>query len=120
MSAELVAQAVTVISAATAAYGTRVLSQTEEIAAEGTVRLGQRLVAWLVRRGRHAAVESAVRDLAEAAAEEREDAQAALRFQLARALREDPELGTELASLLAVGPQAHGAGAVVVTGGNEG
>ncbi|GLX53947.1 hypothetical protein Shyhy01_68960 [Streptomyces hygroscopicus subsp. hygroscopicus] len=120
MSAELVAQAVTVISAATTAYGTRVLTQSEELAAQGTVRLGQRLVAWLVRRGRHAAVESAVRDLAEAASEEREDAQAALRLQLGRALREDPELRAELASLLASGPQVHGAGAVVVTGGNEG
>jgi hypothetical protein len=106
----LVAQAVTVISAATAAYGTQVLTQTEELAAQGMVRLGQRLVAWLVRRGRHAAVESAVRDLAEAASEEREDAQAALRLQLGRALREDPELRAELASLPAGGPQAHGAG----------
>ncbi|OIJ63943.1 hypothetical protein [Streptomyces mangrovisoli] len=120
MSAELVGQAVTVISAATTAYGARVLTQSEELAAQGTVRLGQRLVARLLRRGRHTAVESAVRDLAEAAPEEREDARAALRLHLGRALREDPELRAELASLLAGGAHAQGAGAVVVSGSNEG
>lgn len=99
------------IGAAAAAYGAAVLTQGEDTAAEKTVRLGQRLLAKILRKddpagaakGSAASVDGvkrAVLDLATAAAEELADAQAALRLELRRLLAADPQLRDDLAALL--------------------
>ncbi|MER6616794.1 hypothetical protein [Streptomyces xantholiticus] len=104
MSAEIVqyvAQAGPFLTAALGAYGAGVLTRTESAAVEATANVGRRMLQALWRRrdeeGR-AALEAAVQDAADAP--EDEDAAAALRQQIKRALREDEELLQELAGLL--------------------
>ncbi|WP_190018590.1 hypothetical protein [Streptomyces lucensis] len=98
---QVVEQAGPYLTAAVGAYGAAVLARAENAAADATADVGCRLLRAVWRRGdaRHrAALETAV---AEAAAEPGDaDAAGALRQQIKRVLREDPELLSELAALL--------------------
>jgi hypothetical protein len=86
------------VTAAIGAYGTAVLTRAEEAAADATVSLGQRILLRITGRGPRPEVEGAVEDLAESPDDE--DARAALRMQIKKALREDPELAADIAGLL--------------------
>jgi hypothetical protein len=112
----LVEQAGPVALTALGVYGAGVLHRAEEAAVDATANLGRRILQAVWRRrdaqGR-AALESAVRDAADEPGDE--DAAGALRQQIKRALREDPELVRELAALL----PPHRAGGAVVTASGE-
>ncbi|MYT34350.1 MULTISPECIES: hypothetical protein [unclassified Streptomyces] len=102
--------------AAVGAYGVGVLTRTEDEAAGATVRLGQRLPARILHRGTDAvSVEVGVTDLAGRG--EDPDVRAALRRQIKRALRDDPQFADELSAMLPErpAPQATGARSVSVT-----
>lgn len=93
--------------AALKAYGSGVLTRTENAAADQTANLGRRILQAVWRRRgeqEQAALEQAVGE----AAEEPQDADAvaALRQQIKRALREDEELRRELADLFSQAPQS--------------
>ncbi len=95
----VVGQVVPAIGAAVSAYGLGVLTRAEDEAAGATVRLGQRLLARLLRRGAEpdpvrAAVVDLTRDRLDA------DALAALRLQIRRVLTADPDLVQEVMALL--------------------
>jgi len=98
---QLVQQAGPYLSTAVSAYGVAVFSRAENAAVDATANLGRRILqaVWRRRdeRGR-AELEAAVQDAAEAP--EDEDAAAAVRQQIKRALREDAELRAELTRLL--------------------
>ncbi|GAA1254044.1 hypothetical protein GCM10009665_50890 [Kitasatospora nipponensis] len=104
MSAEivqLVEQAGPYLTAAVGAYGGAVLTRAEDAAADATANLGRRILQALWRHRSEpdqATLEAALLDVAEDSDDA--DAAAALRQQLKRALREDPELRQELAGLL--------------------
>lgn len=117
----LVGEAASAIGAAVGAYGVGVLTKTEEQAAEGTVRLGQRLLALILRRSADPApVQGAVTDLAEATDDP--DALASLRLQIRKALLADRRLAADLAALVpgGSGPQATRARSVAIGGTNSG
>ncbi|WP_230393418.1 hypothetical protein [Plantactinospora alkalitolerans] len=114
------------ILAAIGAYGRKVLTATEDGAANATVHLGQRLLHRL-RRGRAvvepadadagsgagAALDEAVVDVAEHAGDA--DFRGALRARVRKFLEDDADLASDLAALLdAAGVRASGAGAVAV------
>jgi len=114
--AQLVEQAGPYVAAALGTYGadvlTRVETTVEAAAVDGTARLGQRVLraVWRRRDGQgRAALEEAVADTA--SEPDDADAAGALRQQVKRALRDDPELVRELAELLA----AAGPGPTTVT-----
>ena len=119
MSAEivqLVDQASPYLTAAVSAYGGAVLSRAEDAAADATANLGRRILQAVWHRRAEpdqAALEAAVQDAAEDAGDT--DAAAALRQQMKRALREDPELLKEFADLL----PAPAAGSVTITASGE-
>ena len=99
--AELVGQATPYVTAALRAYGGSVMTRAEEGAADATANLGRRLLQAFWHRGseaQQAALETAVGDAAEDVADD--DAAAALRQQLKRALREDADLRNEIFSML--------------------
>ncbi|MCX4973191.1 hypothetical protein [Streptomyces sp. NBC_00620] len=107
MSAEivqLVGQAGPYLTTAVGAYGVAVLTRAEDAAVDATANLGRRMLQAVWRRrdaqGR-AELEAAVQDTAEAPGDE--DAAAALRQQIKRALREDAELLAELTRILPAG-----------------
>ncbi|WP_328890513.1 hypothetical protein [Streptomyces sp. NBC_00316] len=117
MSAEIVqfmGQAGPYLTAALGAYGAGVLTRTENAAVDATANVGRRILQSVWRRrgeqGR-AELEAAVQDAAEATDDE--DAAAALRQQIRRAVREDAELLRELAELL---PAAGGPVTVTASG----
>ncbi|MGW7252654.1 hypothetical protein [Streptomyces sp. NPDC054834] len=117
----LLRQIVPAVEAAVGAYGVGVLTRAEDEAAGETVRLGQRLLAHILRRGANAAsVEAAVTDLA--GTNEDPDALAALRLQIKKALRDDPLFAAELSAILPERPavQATGTRSVAIGGDNEG
>jgi succinate dehydrogenase/fumarate reductase flavoprotein subunit len=97
---DVVTQAAAAIGATVGAYGAKVLSRVDDAAADGTVRLGQRILARLVRQGRSPGVERAVRVLAQAEPDEAADAAAALRLELRAVLKADPQLRADVAQLL--------------------
>ncbi|MFB7999015.1 hypothetical protein ACFC4G_40130 [Streptomyces sp. NPDC056002] len=101
---QLVEQAGPYLMTAVSSYGAAVLTRAENAAAEGTAQLGRRILqmAWRRRdqQGR-AELEAAVQDAADAPNDE--DAAAALRQQIKRALRDDAELLAELTRLLPAG-----------------
>lgn len=97
---DVVGQIVPAVEAAVGAYGAGVLRRAEDTAADGTVRLGQRALARVFRRGAAPGVERAVRDLAEAGPTDADDAVASIRLELRKLLRRDPELEQDLAALL--------------------
>jgi hypothetical protein len=109
----LVGQAVPAIAAAVGAYGAGVLTQTEDAAAEATVRLGQRILARILHRAaQRPALEGAVVDLAENTGDA--DALAALRLQVRKALIQEPELLRELTGIV---PSARSAPATATASG---
>ena len=117
MSAEIVqflGQAAPYLTAALGAYGAGVLTRTESAAVEATANVGRRLLqaVWQHRdeEGR-AALEAAVLDASDEL--EDDDAAAALRQQIKRALREDRQLLWELTRLL---PAGHGPVTVTASG----
>ncbi|WP_060902644.1 hypothetical protein [Streptomyces europaeiscabiei] len=104
MSAEvlqLVQQAGPYLTTAVSAYGVAVFARAESAAVDATANLGRRILQAVWRRrdeqGREE-LETAVQDAAEAPDDE--DAAAAVRQQIKRALREDAELLAELARML--------------------
>lgn len=117
----MMGQVVPAISAAVGAYGVGVLTRAQDAAADATVNLGRRILAWLWRhaseRGR---LEAAVTDLAAAGGQD-PDAVAALRLQVRRILAQDPELVSELAGMLPPAPQAGATGtrSVAIAGNNS-
>lgn len=118
---DMVAQAGAAIGAAVGAYGAAVLSRVEDTAADGTVRLGQQVLARVVRRGKAPGVERAVRVLAEAEPEEAGDAAAALRLELRAVLKADPQMRADLAEMLgAGGVTASGPRSIAVGGESSG
>ncbi|MEU6864349.1 hypothetical protein ABZ924_13910 [Streptomyces sp. NPDC046876] len=112
--AELVQEAGPYVTAALGAYGHAVLTRVENAAADSTAAIGQRVLEAVWRRrdpeGR-ATLETAVQNAAEEVDDP--DALAALRLQIKRALRDDPDLLNELAALL---PAPAGAGTVNASG----
>jgi hypothetical protein len=115
----LVGQVVPAIGAAVGAYGAGVLTRVEDTAADATVSLGQRVLAWLLRHAlRRAPLEEAVADLAGGG--QNPDALAALRLQVRKILTANPELLTELAGMLLPAPQATASGprSVAIAGDN--
>lgn len=104
MSAEIVqfvGQASPYLTAALGAYGAGVLARGESAAVDATANVGRRLLQAVWRRrdeqGR-AELEASIEDATQETGDE--DAIAALRQQIKRALREDPELLHELTGLL--------------------
>ncbi|MEV0830166.1 hypothetical protein [Nonomuraea rubra] len=97
--AELANQALPFITAAIGAYGTAILTKTQDLAAEESVNLGRQLLQrFLTREQGRERIEAAVQDVAEAP--EDEDHQAALRGQLKKALAADPDLLKDIVELL--------------------
>ncbi|MEU5642386.1 hypothetical protein [Streptomyces milbemycinicus] len=106
---QLVEQAGPYLTTAVGAYGVAVFTRMESAAADATTNLGRRILQAVWRRrddqGR-AELEVAVQDAAEAPDDE--DAAAALRQHIKRALRDDAELLAELARMLtAAGETVH-------------
>jgi len=94
----LTSQVFPYVKSAVVGYGQAVLSGAGDTAADGTVRHGQRMLTALLRRGKSKPqVEDAVRKLAGAP----EDPRAAeeLHDRIRQALREDPNLAGELATM---------------------
>ncbi|MDT0441707.1 hypothetical protein [Streptomyces johnsoniae] len=91
--------------------GADALHRAEVSTASGTVRLGQRLLAWLTgnRPDGTDGLARAVTDLADGGGE---DEQAALRLELRKLLRDDEDLRREFAALLPERQErvGHGAG----------
>lgn len=117
----LAGQMLPAISAAVGAYGVGVLTRAEDGAADATVRLGQRLLALLFRRGANrAVVEPAVSQLVEKP--EDSGVLAGLRYRIAALLAEDPALSGEVAALLRQqsGASASGDRSVALEGDNHG
>ncbi|MBC3982084.1 hypothetical protein H8N01_05790 [Streptomyces sp. AC536] len=102
------------VTAAVAAYGAAVVNRTSDVAADATVSLGQRIAQRLWRQEENrGGLEQAIDEVA--ADPQDEDAQAALRVQVRRILRQDAALAAELAQLLpARAFTASGDGAVAV------
>ncbi|GGU75109.1 hypothetical protein GCM10010211_46360 [Streptomyces albospinus] len=114
-------QVVPAVEAAVGAYGVGVLTRAEDEAAGATVRLGQRLLARILHRGTDtASIEAAVTDLAESS--EDPDVLNALRWQIKKVLRDDPQFAEELSATLPERPavQASGKGSVAVGRDNNG
>lgn len=111
---EFVEQAGPYLSAALGAYGAGVLTRAEDAAVGATANAGRSILHAIWRRrsptGRPE-LEAAVREAAEDP--EDTDAAAALRQQIKRTLREDPQLLAELAA------QLPAAGAVTITASGE-
>lgn len=96
---QLAHAAAAAIGASVMAYGHAVITKAEDQAADGTVRLGRRILASL--RGRERALpalDSAIRDLAGNPGDG--DALAALRVQIRNLLASDPELVQQVKSIL--------------------
>ncbi|MFJ5974567.1 hypothetical protein [Streptomyces sp. NPDC093060] len=107
---QLVEQAGPYLTTAVGTYGVAVFTRMESAAADATANLGRRILqaVWLRRddQGGRAELEVAVQDAAEAPDDE--DAAAALRQHIKRALRDDAELLAELARMLpAAGETVH-------------
>ncbi|AMW12862.1 hypothetical protein A4E84_27265 [Streptomyces qaidamensis] len=100
---QLVEQAGPYLTTAVGAYGVAVFTRAESAAVDATANLGRRILQAVWRRrdeqGR-AELEASVQDAAEVP--EDEDAAAAVRHQIKRALREDAELLAELTRLMPV------------------
>ncbi|QDO42534.1 hypothetical protein FNV62_34390 [Streptomyces sp. RLB3-17] len=103
--AQWVQQASPAVTAAVSAYGVTVLTQAQNTAADATVRLGQRILQAVWRR-QDTANQTEMQRVVEEAADERDDAYTAavLTRLLKRSLQNDPELWTELATVLPAPP----------------
>ncbi|MFE2836689.1 hypothetical protein ACFXI6_37760 [Streptomyces mirabilis] len=119
MSAELVQlvdQAGPAVTAAVGAYGAAVLTRAQDVAAEATVGLGQRILQ-LVWRRRDEVGRTELERVVGEAADEQDDAYstAVLGRLLRRALQDDPGLREELSAML----PAPAAGTVIITASGE-
>ncbi|MFE5908667.1 hypothetical protein ACFQ6B_06210 [Streptomyces wedmorensis] len=111
---QFVEQAGPYLSAALGAYGAGVLARAEDAAVGATANAGRSILHAVWRRRSAAGrpeLEAAVREAAEEPGDA--DAAAALRQQIKRALREDPQLLAELAA------QLPAAGSVTITASGE-
>ncbi|MGW2155412.1 hypothetical protein [Nonomuraea sp. NPDC001699] len=91
------------VMSAIAAYGTAVLTKTQDLAADESVNLGKRLLERFTKRDEsRAQIEAAVQDVAEVPDDE--DFPAALRVQLKKALAVDPVLAEDVVQLLGSAP----------------
>jgi hypothetical protein len=87
------------VDASVMAYGHAVITKAEDRAADGTVRLGQRILASLRQRKQtRPALESAIQDLAGNPADS--DALAALRMQIRSMLASDKQLIQQVRGIL--------------------
>ena len=122
MDVDVVAgQVVPYVGAAVTAYGAGVLTRAEDAAADGSVRLGQRLLAGLLGRAAHRGrIEQAVTDLAGAPSDP--DFRSALLAQVKLALRQDGGLAAELAVLVSAASAVSAVGdrSIAFTGDNRG
>ncbi|GAA0939389.1 hypothetical protein [Nonomuraea longicatena] len=103
--AALASQLMPYLSAAIGAYGAALAAKTQDVIADETVILGQRLLQRVLKREQsRAQIESAVNDLEQAQSDPEagdvDDASAALRLQLKKALTADPEMAAEMARML--------------------
>ncbi len=100
--AALADQLMPYLTAATGAYGAAVAAKTQDVVADETVGLGRRLVRRLLTRERsRPQIEAALDDLARSRNDaDADDATAALRLQVKKALAADPALAAELAGML--------------------
>jgi hypothetical protein len=99
---ELVAQVTPYLTAAIGAYGAAVLQRAEGDAADATVGLGRQVLQRIF--GSRAAGEELPEPVADVVADPGdEDAAAALRLAVRKALAADPELRADVAGLLAAG-----------------
>ncbi|MET8702682.1 hypothetical protein ABZW10_28040 [Kitasatospora sp. NPDC004723] len=101
-SARLAEHAGPYLSAAVQEFGERALAESDETTRNATADLGRRIIRSALRhctRSEKSALEDSVRDAAVHADDP--DAIAALRYQIKRAMRENPELQEEVAALLA-------------------
>jgi hypothetical protein len=113
---QLVEQAGPYLTAALGAYGAAVLTRAQEIAADATVGLGQRILQLVWQRGDEAGQAELERVVDEAANEQNDAYTAAvLSRRLRRTLQDGPELREELSALL----PAAAAGAVTITASGE-
>jgi len=110
---EVLPEVVTAVTAAVGTYGTSVLTRTEDAAAEATVSLGRRLIQKIFHRsGNSDSIRESVADLAAAPGDD--DAVAALRLRLKKALAADPALAAEVADMVrqaGITVNSHGDGA---------
>ncbi|MEU0244952.1 hypothetical protein ABZ192_11585 [Streptomyces sp. NPDC006235] len=113
---QLVEQAGPYLTAAVGAYGAAVLTRAQDVAADATVGLGQRILQ-LVWRHRDEAGRAELERVVEEAADEQDDTYSAavLSRLLRRALEKDPGLREELSALL----PAPAAGTVTITASGE-
>ncbi|GAA4190468.1 hypothetical protein [Microbispora amethystogenes] len=93
------------LTAAAGAYGQAVAAKAQDTIADETVSLGRRLLQRIIKRGQsHAQIQAAITDLAQAQkdanAADTDDAVAALRLQVKKALAADPALAAELTRML--------------------
>jgi len=97
--AALAAQSMPYLTAAASAYGGAVLARVRDDAADATVGLGRRLLQRIF--GTHAQGEPVPEPLADLIADPHdEDAAAAVRLAVRKALAADPQLRSEVAALL--------------------
>jgi hypothetical protein len=113
---QLVEQAGPYLTAAVGAYGAAVLTRAQDVAADATVGLGQRILQLVWRRGDEAG-RAELERVVDEAADERNDAYSAavLSRILRRALQDDPRLREELSALL----PAPAPGTVTITASGE-
>ncbi len=99
-AAALAAQAMPYLTAAASAYGGAVLAQVRDDAAEATVGLGRRLAQRIfgTRRGGEPLPEPLADLISDS---DDEDAVAAMRLAVRKAIAADPQLRADIASLLA-------------------
>jgi hypothetical protein len=113
---QLVEQAGPYLTAAVGAYGAAVLTRAQDVAADATVGLGQRILQLVWRRGGEEGRTEMERVVGEAADEQSDTyTSAVLGRLLRRALQNDAELRQELAAML----PAPAAGAVTITASGE-
>ncbi|WP_326578116.1 hypothetical protein OG250_14970 [Streptomyces sp. NBC_00487] len=113
---QLVEQAGPYLTAAVGAYGVAVLTRAQEVAADATVGLGQRILQLVWRRGDEAG-RAELERVVDEAADEQDNAYstAVLSRLLRRALQDDPGLQEELSALL----PAPAVGMVTITASGE-
>jgi hypothetical protein len=115
---DLITQIGPLATAAVAKWGESALTKASDTAATESVKLGQRLLARLFSRAKaKEPLKAAVTDLADAIDDP--DFQAALRAQIKKILREDAELATELAAMLAADPSVRAGDRAIVIGGDN-
>jgi hypothetical protein len=105
-TAGLADQLMPYLGAAIGAYGAAVVAKTQDTIADETVNMGRRLLRRIIKREQsHAPIHTAITDLAhaqkDANAADTDDAMAALRLQVKKALAADPALAAELTRMLA-------------------